>query len=252
LTLGIEALLRSLGVQRADHGTSVSNGRTPNPNRIAWLPMFCPHCGTNNQTGNRYCVGCGSDLSGSAASRREQVSVRMRLAHAIGATRRARLLSAATALALLVAIGAFAALKPGAENAASEDFFTRATDRSCLKEKRTIAALERNTLQQSEPDIVTFAGALVSVVAEWRSSLQESPVPPIHSGPVAVLESALLQTVIRAGALARVARGGNPARVAAQAQLVDKASSQVDRAIETVGLARCAAFGQGSVGPISH
>lgn len=210
--------------------------------------MHCPRCGAENQEENRYCVGCGSTLSGLGGSPAVGVSSRQRFRQLIGTTRRARLLSAATALAILVAIGAFLALRPDSESGAVEDAFTRATDRSCLREKRTIAALEEQTLRRSEPDVGAFAGALVSIVAEWRSSLQGASTSSIHSRDVAELNTALINVLIRAGTLARVARDGSPAQVATQAGRVDEASAQVNRAIETLGLKRCASFALVSVG----
>jgi hypothetical protein len=210
--------------------------------------MHCPRCGAKNREENRYCVGCGSALSGSAVDPAAQVPFRERVTRLVGTTKRARLLSAATAMAILIAVGAFLALKPSAENSAVEDSFTRAADRTCVEEKRTIAALEEQTLRQSNPDTATFARALVSVVAEWHSNLKENPAPPIHSEAAAALDSALLDVLIRAGALARVAPDGKPSEIAAQAQLVDEASAKADRAIETFGLKRCASFG---INPVS-
>jgi hypothetical protein len=204
--------------------------------------MFCPRCGAENTKGNRYCVGCGADLPSSTGrpdTASGEVSFRQRLGRLIGTTPRARLLTTATALAILIAVVAFIALAPSDEGP-GEDAYTRSLDRSCLTEKQTIAALQQQASPQQPSDFAVFAGALVSIVEEWRSSLQNPPPPPAHAEAVDALDSALLRVVIEAGGLARVAHDGSPRQVAAAAGRVDTASAQVERAIENLGLNRCA------------
>lgn len=209
--------------------------------------MHCPHCGAKNQEGNRYCVGCGSELAQPRSASAAPIPLRERITRLIGTTRRARLLSVVTAVAIVIVVGAFIALKPS-RDAPPEDSFTRAADRTCVMEKRTITALEQQTTQQRPPDIGAFAGALVLIVEEWRQSLRESPAPPIHAEAVRAIDSALREVLIRAGALARVARNGDPAQVATQARLVDNASARVNGAIEGLGLTHCSHV---AVGPVS-
>ncbi|HEY8081937.1 MAG TPA: hypothetical protein VIE64_00095 [Solirubrobacterales bacterium] len=172
--------------------------------------------------------------------------MRERIARLIGTTRRARLLSAATAGAIVVAVGAFLALQPS-EDGITEDSFTQAVDRSCVEEKGRISTLEQQKVQQ-RLNVEQFSAALVSIVEEWRMSLRQSPVPLTHAEAVRSLDSALLDVLIRAGALARVARSGSPAQIAVKAQLVDDAGVQVDQAIEGLGLTHCSDVGVGLVG----
>lgn len=200
--------------------------------------MHCPHCGATNEAGNRYCVSCGSELPGSADEAVAPVGFRERVTRLIGTTPRARLLSATTAGAVVIAVGAFLALEPS-EDGTPEDSYTRALDRGCVTQKRTIAALERQTVQRQPPNIEAFSGALVTIVEEWRQSLRQSAPPPIHAEAVQALDSALLDVLIKSGALSRAVRGRNSAQVAAQAKFVDDASADVDRAIDGLGLARC-------------
>jgi zinc-ribbon domain len=207
--------------------------------------MHCPHCGTKNEEGNRYCVSCGSELPEWAGTAVAEVALRERVGRLIGTTRRARLLTAATAGAILIAIGAFLTLKPS-EDAAPEDSFTRAIDQTCVTKKQTIAALERQTVQRQPANIEAFSGALVTIVEEWRQDLQGSAPPPVHAEAVQALDSALLDILIRSGGLARATRSGGAAEVTAQAQLVDAASAQVDRAIDGLGLSRCSEVKVGS------
>jgi len=203
--------------------------------------MFCPRCGAENAEGSRYCVDCGSDLPGSPgkpAAAAAPISWRQRFVRVVGTNRRAKLLIACTAAAILIAVIAFFILKPASEGP-GEDSFTRMLDKSCVTKKQTIAALERQTAQQQSAGLATFAGALVTIVEEWRSSLQESPPPPAHVEAVQALDSALLEVLIEAGTLARVTRTGSATEIATSARAVDKASAQVERAVENLSLSRC-------------
>jgi hypothetical protein len=206
--------------------------------------MHCPHCGAKNEAGNRYCVSCGSELQ-SSSDPVAAIPFKERVNRLIGTTRRARLLTTATTAAILIAVGAFLALEPS-EDGPPEDSYTRAVDQTCVTKKRTIAALERQTVQQQPSNIEAFSGALVTIVEEWRQNLQQAAAPPIHAEAVQALDSALLDVLIRSGGLARAARGGSPTQVAAQAQLVDAASARVDRAIDGLGLPRCSKVKVGS------
>jgi hypothetical protein len=216
--------------------------------------MFCPHCGAENKEGNRYCVGCGSDLPASTdkpVTPAPPISRRQRIGRIAGTTRRAKLLSACTAVAILIAVIAFVVLKPASEDP-GEDSFIRMLDKSCVTEKQTIAALERQTAQQQSAGLATFAGALVTIVEEWRSSLQESPPPPLHAEAVQALDSALLEVLIKAGALVRVTRTGSAAEVAASARAVDEASAKVEQAVANLKLSQCSDLSVGIQPAVSH
>jgi hypothetical protein len=208
--------------------------------------MYCPHCGVENEQGNRYCVGCGSELARSGTPPARSLGPREWIERLIGTTRRARLLSAATVGAVVIAIVAFVLLEPGADTAA-EDSFTALADRTCVTHKQTIAALEWQVAQR-QVGVSAFAGALVSVVEEWRQDLQRSPVPPKHAEGVQALNSALLDVVIEAGALARIARGGDSAQTLTQAGLVDEATARVGRTVDDLGLSNCSEV---EIGPVA-
>jgi zinc-ribbon domain len=212
----------------------------PRANQIAWRLMFCPHCGAENDDANRFCIACGSDLSKrSSATPKDPISFRERLERVFGTTARARLVSAGTTIAVVVAIVAFITLKPSKESV-HEDSYLRGLDRSCVAEKGRISTLEAETLRQRPPNLAEFASTLVTIVAEWRSNLGATPPPPVNAEGARVLESALLTALIEAGALARATREDSSASVVgAQAHSVDEATTGVDRAIEGLGLERC-------------
>jgi hypothetical protein len=202
--------------------------------------MYCPHCGAENDGANRFCVACGADLpKRPGAAPKAPVSLRKRLGLIFGTTTRARLISTGTAVAALVAIVAFFALKPSRESA-PEGTYLRGIDQSCVGEKERISNLETETLQQRPPNFEEFASVLVTIVAEWRSNLQGTPPPPAYKAGTQALSAALLAVLIEAGTLARVAREDSDAGVIdAQAHSVDEATAAVDRAIEGLGLERC-------------
>lgn len=197
--------------------------------------MNCPRCGTPNEPGDRYCSSCGATLKGSDQPR-EQASLRQRLEGLVGTTRKARLITGATVLALLIAIAAFIALDP-AEDEIPRDSYTVAADRLCLDSKRSIVAIERSFAPQG-PDAV--ARELVPVVAAWRSQLNELKVPADRSDLARQLEAALLQAEVQIAGLARVAQSEDRRQIVAKARAADAASTEVEEAVAALGLSECA------------
>lgn len=200
--------------------------------------MYCPNCGAENDEGDRFCVGCGSSLK-SPKPAAAPASKRQRVAALIGTTRRARLITAATVAALIVAIVAFVALKPS-HDSVSQDAYLRGLDGECAAEKERVSQLETETLQQQPADLGEFASVLVTIAAEWHSAVADSATPPEHAVAVGAYEAALLQLLMRSGSMARVAReGGGAAAIAKQAGAVETATGEVDAAIAEAGLTRC-------------
>lgn len=201
--------------------------------------MHCPRCGAENDRGNRFCVECGLPLN--EAGTPEPASARERLGSIVGTTRRARLLSALTALAIAIAVIAFIALSPD-EGGTAGDPFLRRLDRECVAAKNRITQLESETLRQSSPNLEQFSAQLVAVVAEWRTALAEASPPGEHAGDLASLEAKLREVLIQAAVLNRAAREGASARViTGQAQAVDRATAAIDPALERLGLEECPA-----------
>lgn len=202
--------------------------------------MFCPACGAENAESNRFCVSCGSTLSARPAEDRDApTSLSARFGRLLGTTKKARLISLGTVVALVVAIVAFLALQPSDE--AGESAYLRSLDRSCVTEKERVVSLEQETLQRGGANIAAFATVLVTIVAEWHAGLEASSAPPRYAEGVTALDGALRDVLIEAGGLARVVRteaGGGA--VGRQAGAVDSAAGEVDRAIEDLGLEDCA------------
>lgn len=197
--------------------------------------MYCPRCGAPNEEGDRFCSACGAGLRESSAEK-ESISPRERLRRIIGTTRKARILTAATAVAFLVAIVAFFALNPG-EDSIPRDAYTLAAERLCLDAKAEIVATER---QAAKGETSEFARGLVPIVASWRSGLSELKVPSDQVEKADLLEAALLEAEVKIGKLARVASQGDTDATVASAKQADAASADVEEAVAGLGLTQCA------------
>jgi zinc-ribbon domain len=201
--------------------------------------VYCPRCGAQNEPHDRYCSACGAGLRGDRGSEQSR-SPRERLAALIGTTRKARLLTAATALAIVVAIAAFIALDPD-DDEIPRDGYTVAADQICLDSKRGIVAAR--LVFQRQPGAIdpgAFARTLVPVVGRWRAQLNELTVPLDRVVEAQALETALLEAEVRIAKLARIAARGGQEETLASARRADEASSAVEEAASDLGLDECA------------
>jgi hypothetical protein len=202
--------------------------------------MYCPNCGAENDSSNRFCVNCGSELSIKKETAATARSPRERLVQLVGTTPRARLITAATAIAIVVAIVAFLSLDSDDDATGSNPYLQR-LDQSCVTEKERIIALEQQTLSGGSPDLQAFASVLVASLAEWRANLRREPPPPDSAAAVESLEVALVETLIRSGKLARSIREEAAVdAISRQAEEVDEATTRVDQTIEDLDLSNCA------------
>jgi len=202
--------------------------------------MYCPRCGTENADSNRFCVNCGSELSPAGQSSGVAPSLKQRLASLIGTTPRARLITAATVIAIVVGIVAFLSLDAD-EDATGSSPYLQKVDQECVAEKERIIALEEQTLSQQPPNLREFASVLVGSLAEWRANLRQDPPPPSSAPAIEQLEAALIKALIRSGELARAIRDEKPAgQVSRDAGAVDDAAAQLDTVIADLGLSACA------------
>jgi hypothetical protein len=159
-----------------------------------------------------------------------------------GKNRSARLLTVGTAIALIVAAVAFLALPSDEGDDIPYDAYTRAADRVCVAEKQAIVAAGQKALAEGGggAQLAAYAGGLVPVAVEWRSSL-DGLVPPADRAELADdLSLALRRVAVEAGALARVARDLGQKAALARANEVDAATAEVERAVAGLGLKRCA------------
>jgi hypothetical protein len=193
--------------------------------------VYCPRCGSPNEPGDRFCSACGAALRETAP--KEHRAPRERLARLFGTTRRARLISGATALALVAALAAFIALNT--DEGIPRDAYTIAADGICLEAKRDIVSARKESGSPS-----SFPRALVAIVGNWRDQLRELSIPSDRVEQAHELEAALLVTQIRIARLARVAGLGEKRAALASAKQAEEASAGVEEAVASLGLDECA------------
>jgi hypothetical protein len=195
--------------------------------------VYCPRCGTPNESADRFCSACGTALK-EVSSPAEKRSLGQRIVLLVGDTRKARWITAATVGAIAVAIAAFITLKPS-DDGIPRDAYTIEADQICLSAKRQIVAAERSGRAS------TFAAALVPIVGSWRSQVSEMIVPVDRIEQAQQLEIALRDVEIQIAQLARIAHQGNERRTLASAKQADAATSRVEDAVVSLGLSQCAA-----------
>lgn len=204
--------------------------------------MFCPRCGTENEAGDRFCSSCGASLRSSPSAPSGRKSLRDRIGNLAGPNRQARIVTALTALALLVAVAAFIALEPADddEEAIPRDAYTIEAEGICLAAKREIVAAQRRALDDpSRAGPGGFAAPLVPVVGRWRAEQAGIGVPPDRAEEVGELTLALRDVEIELAQLALVPEGARE-RAVARAREVDVATIRVEDAISGLGLEECA------------
>jgi len=200
--------------------------------------MHCQRCGTPNEPGDRFCSSCGAALRG-ASKRRQSRSLGQRAKLTLGTTRKAQLISVATAVALVVAVVAFIELKPK-EDTIPRDAYTIAADRLCIEAKREIVALERRYEGGGKRDASAFARELVPIISDWRSEFRALAVPSDRTDQAQQLGGALLAAEVQVGGLARVAAQEDARKTLASARQADAASAAVEEAASALGLSHCA------------
>jgi zinc-ribbon domain len=202
--------------------------------------VYCPRCGTPNEPSDRFCSSCGAGLAPSSEAAAKRRSPREWLEGAIGTTRRARIVTGATAFAVFVAIIGFIALEP-AEDSIPRDAYTIAADRMCIEAKQQIVAAERRSLRQSSRGgSVGFARTLVPIVTNWHSEFAALGVPKDRTEQTLALDGALQNAGIQIAALALIADRGTEKRTLQQARRVDAATADVETAVSDLNLERCA------------
>lgn len=207
---------------------------------LACPAVFCPRCGAENRETSTFCVSCGAELEAPRSDRkREPRSFRVVVADLVGRTRRARLLTIGTLVALLVATVAFFAL-PSEEDSAPDDAYTRAAERLCIAEKQAIVAAARDAVAGDSGTLAAYAAALVPITVEWRAALGDLRAPEDRREEAEALSLALREVAVEAGALSRLAREGDSRASLAAARRVDASTAAVEEAIEDLGLERCA------------
>lgn len=187
--------------------------------------MYCSQCGAGSEEGDRYCSACGADLH-----RRER-------------PRRWRLFAGGVAVtvALAAAIAIALSASGGDSSGASTDPYLKALDASCVSRNGEIVAAQARADAAGDLAAASgYADSLVAIAAEWRGELQSAKAPRDRAERVEGLGSALLETEVEAGILARLVRERNRPEAVQAASRVESRLRQVKAAASSLGLKRCA------------
>jgi hypothetical protein len=153
----------------------------------------------------------------------EKLSLRERIGRLIGTTRRARLLTAGTALAIVIAIVAAVALP---DDEIPRDDYTVSADRICVKAKREIASARSRALADASEDPGEYPRDLVPIVAQWRADFGALEAPEDRVEEANRLDDALRAVEVGAAELAQAAERGKQ-DLGARAQRVDELTAEV-------------------------
>jgi hypothetical protein len=202
--------------------------------------MYCSRCGTQNETGDRFCSSCGASLQAGDEENKPKRSLRERLSALIGTSRKARLVTLGTVVALIVVVVAFIALKPADEDSGEipRDSYTVAADNMCVAAKQKIVAVEREALDGAGGD--TALVRLVPVISGWRGEFEAIRVPTDRVDQARAVSEALRQVEIQLAGLTLAAEEGESKGEVSSAAKVDEASAEVETAVSELGLTHCA------------
>jgi hypothetical protein len=173
-------------------------------------------------------------------------SLRDRFTRLIGAGRRERLITAATVIALVVAIAAFIALPTDddADEGGSRptDPYTARAERICLDAKVELATAGSGTVADpSAAPIADYARQAELTTRRARERLAALEVPPDRRDEAAALDARLRDAeaeIERLGRLAGTRTGINQLPV--QTARVEAAGQAVEEAVAQLGLKECA------------
>jgi hypothetical protein len=163
-----------------------------------------------------------------------------------GSSRRERVITAITALVLLVAVAAFVAL-PADEGSDSErrterDAYTTQAERICLDAKVDLAASGSATVAEpADNAVAAYARDAESATARARRRLSSLDPPADRRQAAARVDTRLQVAQSEITRLAELASSrAGLTRLPEQAMRVEAAGARVDRALRALGLTECA------------
>jgi hypothetical protein len=174
------------------------------------------------------------------------MSVRSRVGTLVGRTRRARIITAATVLALAVAVIAFIALDSGDNSSEPlhQNEYQQRADRICLDGKATLVGVGRQLFTPPQPPdaFAKYMAISAQTAMETRSKLAALDAPSDLQAEADALDASLVRLTAAARAAERAIRAASPSRIQVAAPRVESATTRTDEAAARLGLIRCAAL----------
>jgi hypothetical protein len=175
-------------------------------------------------------------------------SLRDRFTRLIGAGRRERWITAATVVAIVVAIAAFIALPTDDDSdeagSGPPDAFTARAEQICLEAKVDLATAGSGTVADpGASPIADYARRAEAATRRTRERLAALDVPPDRRQQAAGLDARLRDAEAEIARLARLAANRAAAdRLPVQTTRVQAAGQAVEEAVARLGLDECAQF----------
>jgi hypothetical protein len=158
----------------------------------------------------------------------------------IGRSRRERLITAGTALAIVIAIVAVIVLVTDGSEGGDSQAYAQQADQLCGKYKRAIAIVaERASRSEGDPAaaLAVFGNPAVAIAARWSARLAALDPPRDEQPAAARLELAVAKFGVEARQVAQEAKKGED--LSDLTARLGAAEARVQNAIEAAGLETC-------------
>jgi hypothetical protein len=172
------------------------------------------------------------------------MTLRSRIEGVVGRTRRARIITAATVVALVGAVIAFIAIDPGgnsSDGSSSENPYQASADNICVNAKNTLFGIGRQLFTPPQPAdaLPKYLSASAQVARQTRSQLAALNPPDDLRVRADAFAARLAALAERTDAAAAAIRSNDTNRIQSAATQVERATAASDRASAALGLERC-------------
>jgi hypothetical protein len=172
------------------------------------------------------------------------MTLRSRIEGVMGRTRRARIITAATVVALVGAVIAFIAIDPGGDSSdgsSSENPYQASADNICVNAKNTLFGIGHQLFTPPQPPdaLPKYLSASAQIARQTRSYLAALNPPDDLRERAKAFDARLAALASTTDAAAAAVRSADPNRIQAAGPRVEQATAGSDRAAAALGLERC-------------